>query len=233
MINIHQDSSWPPGELPLLQNGDHLDQSTFHALYEAMPADFHAELINGVVYLRGCHTASHGRSLVSLGSMLDIFDDATPGTKGLIKITNILGPISEPEPDGCLLILPEYGGQTWCDADDFVNGAPDWVAEISDGTEAVDLGVKKQDYENAGVREYMVAVLKTRSVFWFVQRSGKLKERSAAPDGIFRSEAVPGFWVDPDAFLNHARTRLLTILRQGLASPEHAAFVAKLAAKKA
>src|SRR5262245_15062541 len=36
--------------LPPLENGDHLDQPTFHARYEAMPEDCRAELIGGIVY---------------------------------------------------------------------------------------------------------------------------------------------------------------------------------------
>jgi len=51
-------------------------------------------------------------------------------------------------------------------------------------------------------------------------------------DGILRSEVFPGLWLDPAAFLKRDGRRLLAVLRQGLASPEHAAFVAKLAAKK-
>ena len=38
----------PP--LPALEPGDHLDQATFHARYEASPAHVRAELIEGIVY---------------------------------------------------------------------------------------------------------------------------------------------------------------------------------------
>jgi hypothetical protein len=51
-------------------------------------------------------------------------------------------------------------------------------------------------------------------------------------DGILRSEVFPGLWLDPAAFLKRDGKRLLAVLRQGLAAPEHAAFVAKLASKK-
>jgi hypothetical protein len=37
--------------LPPLENGDQLDQKTFHARYEAMPEDCRAELIGGIVYM--------------------------------------------------------------------------------------------------------------------------------------------------------------------------------------
>jgi hypothetical protein len=42
----------PPGRaVPPLENGDRLDQPTFHARYERMPEDFRAELIGGIVPL--------------------------------------------------------------------------------------------------------------------------------------------------------------------------------------
>jgi hypothetical protein len=34
-----------------LENGDHLDQPTFHARYQAMPEHCRAELIGGIVYM--------------------------------------------------------------------------------------------------------------------------------------------------------------------------------------
>jgi hypothetical protein len=43
----------------------------------------------------------------------------------------------------------------------------------------------------------------------------------------------PGLWVHADAFLNRDYKKVLSVLRKGLASGEHAAFVAKLAKKRA
>ena len=37
--------------LPPLEAGAHLDQATFQARYEAMPSNFRAELIGGVVFV--------------------------------------------------------------------------------------------------------------------------------------------------------------------------------------
>ena len=66
-------------------------------------------------------------------------------------------PEASPRRIGCLLILPEYGGQTWEDERGYLNGAPEWVGEIGDSTERLDLREKKLDYEKAGVRKYLVA----------------------------------------------------------------------------
>lgn len=216
--------------LPPLENGDRLDQKTFHERYEAMPPDARAELIGGIVYLASPRKRSHGRCGTRLIYWLGEYEVATPGTEVLDNTTNILGPESEPEPDGCLLILPECGGQTWEDKKGYLNGSPELVAEIGESTESIDLHAKKRDYEEAGVREYVVVALRQQCVFWFVRRRGKFRELAPGPDGIYRSEVFPGLWLDPDALLRRDGKRLLAVLRKGLASPEHAAFAAKLAA---
>ncbi len=218
--------------LPELQNGDRLDQKTFHERYEAMPG-VRAELIGGIVFMSSPQKAPHGEHWVLFTRWLDEYLEATPGTRGFLNTSNILGPESEPQPDGCLLIRPECGGQAWEDEKHYLNGAPEWIGEISDSAESIDLHRKKKDYEVAGVREYMVAALRIQEVFWFVRRRGSFKKLAPASDGILRSEVFPGFWLDTAAFLQLDRKRVLAVLRQGLAAPEHAAFVAKLAAKKA
>ncbi len=217
--------------LPPLMNGDHLDQKTFHARYEAMPSDCRAELIGGIVYMSSPQKSRHGRYHAKLAHWLGEFEDATPGVEAHVNSTQILADDAEPQPDAGLFILPEYGGQVWEDEKEYLHGAPEWVGEISDSTESIDLNRKKKDYEQAGVREYLVVAVRTRQVFWFVRRRGKFKDLAPGPDGILRSEIFPGLWLDPEALLKRSGKRLLAVLRQGLASPEHAAFVAKLAKK--
>ncbi len=51
----------------------------------------------------------------------------------------------------------------------------------------------------------------------------------ADPDGIYRSETFPGLWLDARALYAEDLQRLIEVLDQGLATPEHAAFAAKLA----
>ncbi len=233
MITIQKQRRSRKSEPPPLENGDHLDQKTFHERYEAMPPNVRAELIGGIVYMSSPQKPRHGRYHFKLNRWLDEYEEATPGCEGYVNTTQILGNDAEPQPDACLLILPDFGGQTWTDKRGYMAGSPEWLGEISDSTESIDLHAKKKDYEDGGVREYMVAAVRTQQVFRFVRRRGKLKELEPGTDGIFRSEVFPGLWLDPDAFLKRNNKRLLAVLRQGLASPEHAAFVAKLAAKKA
>jgi hypothetical protein len=160
-----------------------------------------------------------------------VYQASTPGTEAFTNPTSILGPKSEPEPDGCLIILPESGGQTWLDADGYVNGAAELIAEVSWASESIDLHGKKADYEKAGVREYVVAASRQRQVFWFIRRRGKFRDFPPGRDGVLRSLVFPGLWLDPDAFLRSDRNRVLAVLQQGLASAEHTAFVERLAGK--
>ncbi len=232
MITAARRTSKPKSNLPPLQNGDHLDQKTFHERYEAMPPDTRAELIGGIVYMSSPQKRPHGKHHFKLSGWLLCYEEATPGIEGHINTTQIMADDAEPQPDACLLILPEYGGQVWIDESEYLNGAPEWIAELSDSTESIDLNAKKRDYEAAGVREYVVVAARTQQVFWFVRRRGKFKELAPGNDGILRSDVFPGLWLDPAALLACNTKRLLAVLRQGLASPEHSAFVAKLAAKK-
>jgi Uma2 family endonuclease len=166
---------------------------------------------------------------------LDEYAEATPGTTALLNNTQILGPDSEPEPDACLFIAPEYGGRVFEDEEEYLHGAPELIVEASSSTESIDLHRKKQDYQNAGVTEYVVLALRLQQVFWFFRSRGKYREEPLPADGIFRSLSFPGLWLDAEAMLRSQRQRVLAALKQGVATPEHSAFVAKLrkqAAKK-
>jgi Uma2 family endonuclease len=221
--------------LPPLENGDHLDQPTFHARYQAMPEDCRAELIGGIVYMPSPQKIPHSETQLLVVRWLDEYAEATPGIKALLNNTQILGPDSEPEPDACLFIAPDYGGRVYVDEEDYLHGAPELIVEVSSSTESIDLNRKKQDYQKAGVQEYVVLALRLQQVFWFVRSRGKYKEAPLPVDGIFRSRVFPGLWLDAEAMLRCHRQGVLAALKHGLATDEHTAFMAKLkkqAAKK-
>jgi hypothetical protein len=111
-------------DLPPLENGDRMDQKTFHARYQAGPESVRAELIGGIVYMSSPMRRRHGRFGTRLIHWLGEYEVATPGTEVLDNTTNILGMFSEPQPDGCLLILPECGGQTHEDKKGIFAGPP-------------------------------------------------------------------------------------------------------------
>ncbi len=226
---IHR-STGKKSTLPPLENGDHLDQKTFHERYEAMPEGTRAELIGGIVYMSSPLKKPHGKMHKWASFWHSLYEEATPGTDGFDNTTSILDEESEPQPDLSLIIEPSRGGQTR-EEDDYIVGAPELIMEIASSTESIDLHRKRRDYEEAGVREYVVVAIRQEQVFWFVSRNGQFEELPPGADGIFRSEVFPGLWLDPDALLRLDKARIREVLQQGLATPEHAAFVAQLAAR--
>jgi Uma2 family endonuclease len=214
--------------LPPLENGERLDQKTFHERYEAMPKGTRAELIGGIVYMSAPLKRPHSKMHMRVAHWLTEYEDATPGTEGFDNATNVLDEESEPQPDLCLLIVSAALAQTR-NEDEYIVGAPELIVEIASSTESIDLHAKRDDYEKAGVREYVVVVLRQSQVFWFISRNGHFEDLPPVTDGILRSEVFPGLWLDPAALLRLDAARIREILQRGLATPEHAAFVARLA----
>src|SRR5262245_11370228 len=215
--------------LPPLEAGDRLDQRTFHARYEAMPAGTRAELIGGEVHMPSPLKRPHSRMHIRLNSWLSIYEDATPGVEAHDNATTSLNDENEPQPDGCLLISTPSIGQTR-DEDEYIAGSPELLIEVASSSEAIDLHRKKREYESAGVKEYLVVALRQRRVYWFILRQGRFEDLAPGEDGILRSEVFPGLWLDPAALLQLESHRVAEVLRQGLATPHPAAFVARLAA---
>jgi len=211
---------------PSLENGDHLDQPTFHARYLAMPKSFRAELIGGVVYVPSPLKVPHGDIHGQVMMWLNIYRAHTPGTQALDNATDILGPDSEPQPDGCLLIK---GGQTHTESD-YLVGPPEFAVEVASSSEAFDLFEKRNDYERYGITEYLVLVVREARAVWFIRSAGAddhFIEQPMPSDGIFRSKVFPGLWLDAAALFRGEPMRVIDVLNMGLASQEHAAFVGK------
>jgi Uma2 family endonuclease len=219
-----------PGPPPL-HPGDHLDQPTFHRLYEAMPEDFKAELIGGVVVIPFSVSAGHADDHGLVTTWLGVYRAGTPGTRSFNEPTILLGPKSEPQPDAVLIITPELGGQTRYEGK-YLAGPPELIVEVSYSSQAYDLHSKKREYEAAGVQEYVVVVLHQRRVEWLRLREGRYEPLPPGADGWFRSEVFPGLWLDPAALLAGDAAAVLAALRRGLESPEHAAFVDQLATRR-
>ena len=74
----------------------------------------------------------------------------------------------------------------------FIVGAPELLIEIARSSRHYDLNEKKDDYERAGVLEYIVIELDPDQVHWFVRRGDHFEDLPPGPDGIFRSEVFPG-----------------------------------------
>jgi Uma2 family endonuclease len=196
-----------------------------------MPHLKKAELIEGEVYVASpTRYKSHGAPHASLLGWVVLYSSATPGTEAGNSSSVRLDPDNEPQPDAFLMIAPGMGGQTSVDDDDYVEGAPELIAEISASSVSYDLGKKLHVYRRNEVQEYIVWRVLDAEIDWFVLRAGKYEKLEPSADGIIRSEIFPGLWLDPAAMIRGELALALAALQRGLQSDEHAAFCAKLAA---
>jgi len=101
--------------------------------------------------------------------------------------------------------------------------------EIAASSVAIDLHAKKQAYRRNGVKEYMVWQVLDQKLTWFYLEQGEYLELASDSHGILRSQVFPGLWLAVAELLAGNMQSVLTVLQAGLQSPEHAAFVQKLA----
>jgi Uma2 family endonuclease len=209
--------------IPPLRSGDHLTRDEFERRYQAMPEVNKAELVEGVVYMPSPVSAEdHGEPHFDFITWLGVYRAHTPCVRGGDNSTLRLDLDNEPQPDGYLRLLPECGGQARL-VDGYVTGAPELIVEIAASSASYDLHEKLNAYRRNGVREYVVWRVWDAAVDWFVLRGGRFEPLA---DGTYRSEVLPGLWLDPAAVVRGDLAEVLRVLQQGLASSEHAAFVA-------
>jgi Uma2 family endonuclease len=214
--------------IPPLQNGDHLTRLEFERRYEAMPDVKKAELIEGIVYMPSpVNHEMHSNPHIRVGFWVAYYSMRTPFVEPGDNATVRLDLDNEPQPDVNLFIRPEYGGQIKL-VDGFIEGAPEFVAEVANSSTSIDLHPKFKAYRRNGIREYLVWRVADGEVDWFVLRGGEYEKLALSSDGLFRSTVFPGLWLNPAALLKNDLVALASAVEQGCATPEHAAFVKTL-----
>jgi hypothetical protein len=133
-----------------------------------------------------------------------------------------------PQPDAYLIVMPTHGGQAQIDGKGYIVGAPELVAEVSATTASIDLHPKLEAYRRNGAREYVVWRVFDLEIDWFVLRNGQYERLALAPEGYFKSEILPGMWLDPAALIRGEMAAVAGVAQRGLASAEHADFVSRL-----
>jgi Uma2 family endonuclease len=219
----------PESGIPLLEAGDRLSRAEFERRYNAMPDVKRAELIEGVVYMPSpVRLRRHGQPHAHLITWLVNYESATGGVIVADNVSTRLDLDNEPQPDAVLFIDPESGGQARISPDDYVEGAPELVAEVASSSVSYDLNDKLKVYRRNGVLEYIVWRVLDRQVDWFELREGEFARLAVDESGLYRSAIFPGLWLEPEALVRGDTRAVLSTLERGLASPEHAAFAGRL-----
>ena len=218
-------------EPPTLRPGDRMTRAEFHRIYELQPEHVRAELIEGIVYMPSPVSLRHSNphAMILFGVMY--YRGRAAGLEPGNNTTVLLTDTSEPQPDVSLRVLPEYGGRTQNTPDGlYIVGPPELVIEVAYTTRQLDLHRKRGLYAAAGVQEYLVWDVRDQRFEWFDLSRNEEPLRPA--DDIVRSRQFPGLWLNATAIAAEDHARLLTSVEAGLATPEHMAFAAKLAAAK-
>ena len=132
------------------------------------------------------------------------------------------------QPDALLRLEPEHGGRSHVTEDDYLEGPAELIVEIAASSAAYDLHVKRRVYASSGVQEYLAVQMYEQRVDWFILREGVYETLTLEEDGVLRSEVFPGLWLQPAALWTGDLATMLAVLQEGLASSEHAAFLARL-----
>ena len=212
---------------PPFHSGDHLTRAEFERRYQMYPEIKKAELIEGIVYVSSpMRNKQHGRPQAILITWLTLYMSKTPGIAASDNATVRLDYENEVQPDGLLYVVD--GGNLVETEDDYLEGAPELVAEIAASSVAYDLYDKRHVYARNGVQEYVAFQVYEKKIDWFVWREGQYFPLEPDESGILRSEYFPGLWLDTVAFWEEDVSQLIKTLNQGLSSPAHATFVEQL-----
>ncbi len=209
--------------LPTLESGDRLSRAEFERRYAAHPEIKKAELIEGVVYVASpVRARNHGIPHSDIIGWLTAYRAATPGINVADNSTLRLDLDNEPQPD---VSVWREGRGDFVDDDDYLHGAPELIVEVAGSSASIDLGDKLRAYRRNGVQEYLVLLTHEQEAQWYRFVAGETSQLAPDAQGILRSQALPGLWLATTEFWAGNLASVLTVLQQGLATPEHAAFV--------
>lgn len=208
-----------------MENGDHLDGAEFLRRYEAMPDLKKAELIEGKVFVGSPVSVVHSRPDGLVQTWLGTYSAHTPGTECLPNTTIIFDSDNVYQPDTLLRLLPERGGRTQVNSDDYLVGPPELVVEIVRSGVSIALHEKLAVYRRSGVREYLVWRVIEERFDWLCLEGNDYHTNAADQNGIVHSRVFPGLDLNVPALLAMKGAEVLATLQAGLASPAHSAFV--------
>ena len=186
-----------------------------------------AELVEGVVYMPSPVYAQHGEPHAIVMGWLLTYVAATPGIRLLDNTSLRIDSRSEVQPDAMLLLSEAQGGKCQIAGDGFVQGSPEFIVEVAASSVAYDMHSKLRVYQRNGVQEYLVLLVYEQQIVWHALVAGKYVRLQPGDDGVLRSQVFPGLWLHAEKFWANDVSGLLSILQEGLRSPEHVDFVAR------
>lgn len=181
--------------------------------YEEITPEMKAEFINGQVIMHSPATHEHSLIRQYIEKLLSTYVDGHD--LGVVSAEKSLCvfPRNDYEPD-VIFFGPEKAKKLRAKTLKFP--VPDFICEIlSESTARRDRGVKFEDYQAHGVREYWIVNPDRREVEQFVLEKGRYTLRMKSRTGEVASVAIKGFRASLAAFFDAKAN--LAALRQMLA----------------
>jgi len=176
------------------------DLVTVEEFYHLLPGDEKADLIDGVIYIAPPDSlrANQLTGFVYILFQGFLEERVIGGHVFFSRYAFRLSEFSAPEPDVAYVRperaeLAEEGG---------MRGAPDIAVEVvSRESRHRDYDDKRRLYEEAGVGEYWIIDPIQKRVEFLVLEEGRYQLAPLEENRLFRSRALPGFWIDVDWLL--------------------------------
>jgi len=167
---------------------------TFDDFLALVEEDEKADLLDGVIYMASPESTDDNSLEAWLVSVMRPFaDELDLGEVYVSRVAFRISGKQGPEPDVSFVAKKRrrivHRG--------FVAGPPDVAVEIvSPDSVWRDYVEKRQIYEHAGVREYWIIDPAERRATFLRLVRGKFRKVELEDGHIFRSQALPGFWLD-------------------------------------
>lgn len=222
----------PATRVPPLESGDHLSRAEFERRYEAMPDLKKAELIEGVVYVGSPVRVVHGQPHASVVTWLGVYAAATSGVELADNTTVRLDFDNEPQPDALLRLEPAAGGRSRTSDDGYVEGPPELIVEVAASSVSIDRHTKLRTYQRNGIGEYVIWQVLDRHLEWLALEKGVYVPLAPDARGVVHGRLFPGLRLAVPSLLEGDLAAVIAEQQVGLATAEHQAFVAALAARR-
>lgn len=190
------------------------EKLTYEAFLNWLDEDTWAEWVDGEVILLTPASLRHQEVSGFLHAVLGAFVQARDlGTVVAAPFQMKTGPdLPGREPD--LLFVAREGLERLKGT--HLEGPADLVVEVASPESRLrDRGEKFAEYELGGVREYwIVDPDEARADFYVLGEDGRYERVRPDVDGVYRSRAVPGFWLNVSWLWQRPLPRLVDVLRR-------------------
>jgi Uma2 family endonuclease len=170
--------------------------------YADIDDDVKAEFINGEVIIHSPVKLEHNDATGNIYKIISIY--AQINDLGYVGFEKVLSAFTRNDYEPDVVFFGKVKAQ------DFKKGMwkfpiPDFVVEVlSKSTEARDRGLKFEDYESHGVKEYWIVDAEKETLEQYVLKHKKYELLLKAKKGVVTSKIIKGFKIDIEAIFDTA-----------------------------